>query len=234
MAVFTCSQCGHSQPVDDRYIGKTAACPKCKTQAVVIQEQESSPVFVPEQEPSKRVIGATAGHLGIRCESWMDSERHINKASSLQVEWWVIIDNTLPIKFSEPCGLLVHNRANDYPLDLAYKAQTIVGCSVEPVSAFEVRYMTFNTWGDHVSTLAASEVMDLGVGERLKLSHVWNLYSDNEAEEFCVSLGFVSRVRLASGAVRNADLAFVLREAQRIAEKVTETDLEAKSPRRTG
>ena len=37
MAVFTCPQCGHSQAVDDKHVGKNATCPKCKTQAVVQQ-----------------------------------------------------------------------------------------------------------------------------------------------------------------------------------------------------
>jgi|694.fasta_scaffold90661_2 hypothetical protein len=231
MAVFNCPQCGHLQEVDDKHLGKTATCPKCKTQSVVKSEREASPVFIPDEQPSRRVIQATAGPLGIRCDSWIDSQRHINKASSLRVGWWTIIDDTLPIRFFEPCGILAHNIANDYPLALRYAATTSVQCYDEMVAALEVRYMTFNVWGQHVATLVANEVQDLTVGHRIRYGHKWHLFSETEADVFCDSLCFISRVRLSSGTVREADLSFVLREAQRICEKVSESDLEPKAPK---
>lgn len=232
MAVFTCPQCGHSQAVDDKYVGKNATCPKCKMQGVISQAVESSPLPIsPAVDQQRKIVHATAGHLGVRCDSWMDSERHINKSSSLRVDWWTLIDETLPIMFAEPCGLLAHNKAADYPLDLVYQASTLLRC-FEAVTAFEVRYMTFNVWGEHVSTLVATEVRDVEAAKRIRLSHAWHLYSENEADEFCASLGFVSRARLSSGIVRIANTDFVLREAQRIAEKVTEADLEPKPPKR--
>jgi hypothetical protein len=103
---------------------------------------------------------------------------------------------------------------------------------MEPVSAFEVKYLTFNVWGEHVSTLQAVEIMDMKPGAQALRAQKWNVFSENEAEEFHASLGFISRVRMASGVVRNADNEFVIREAQRFSEKFTAEDLEPKPPRK--
>jgi len=234
MAVFNCPSCWHSQVVDDKHIGKNATCPKCKTQGLV--ESNPSATTVPStafvETEARRIVRGIAGPLGIRCNTWMDSERHINKASSLRVESWTVIDETLPVQFTEPCGLLVHNKANDYPLRLAYEAAMILSCVGESVTAFETKHMTFNVWGEHVSTLQFCKVRDFPCGTKWRLEPAWHLYSETDAEEFCGSLNFVSRVRLASNTVRTADKAFILREAQRIAEKVTEADLMPKAPKR--
>jgi hypothetical protein len=232
MAVFVCPKCRHVQTVDDKHIARIATCPKCKAQGVV-EHGISSTEFNPVAEESlRRVIRATGGHLGIRCETWMDSERHINKSSSLRVEWWTVIDESLPIRFAEACGLLVHNGANDYPLDLVYRTTTHLVCHDQTVTAYEVRFMTFNVWGEHTRTLVAGEVRDIAAGRAFRRQQEWHLYSTDEAEEYCVSLGFVSRVKLESGAVRNADPSYILREAQRLCEKVSEADLESKTPKK--
>jgi hypothetical protein len=45
MAVFNCSECGYSQAVDDKYLGKSGLCPKCKAQSIV----ESAPLITNSQ-----------------------------------------------------------------------------------------------------------------------------------------------------------------------------------------
>jgi hypothetical protein len=234
MAVFNCPQCGHAQAVDDKYLGMAATCPKCKAQNKVQQGVQTPPLSPtpPAEDQQRRVIHKTSGHLGIRCDSWMDAERHINKASSLRIEWITIIDDTMPVIFFKPCGLIVHNRSSDYPLSLVYEAETKVQCCGEPITAFEVKYLTFNVWAEHVSTLVAEEVVDGDAGKHISRSHTWHLFSETEAEAFCASVAFVSRVRMASGAIRCADTTFVLREAQRFTEKFTEADLDPKAPKK--
>jgi len=231
MAVFICSKCQHTQTVDDKYIGRPATCPKCKSHGVV-EHGIPSASFQPPFDSGKSLVHANGGHLGIRCDSWMDSKRHINLDSSLRIDWWTVLDDTLPMRFSGPCGVRVNNHSDDYPLVLAYHATTRIVCHDVPVTSFEVRYMTFNVWGEHVRTLVACEIFDFDAGERGEWQHKWGLFSENEADELCASLSFVSRVRLASGVVMNADLSFALREAQRISEKVTADDLEQKAPKK--
>ena len=232
MAVFTCPQCGHSQAVDDKHVGKTATCPKCKTQAGVTPPVDSTPDFTPVDEPLRRMTGGRAGPLGIRCEGWLDHARHINKASHLGVDWWCVVDEAMPVRFAKPCGVIVHNIAKDYPLELVYRANPRVQCHDESITACEIRFMTFDVWGEHTCTLSGTVIADLKAGEDNSCTWQWNLFSQAEGEEYSASLGFVSRVRLASGAVRNADPHFILREAKRFSEKFTENDLEPRPPTR--
>jgi hypothetical protein len=223
MAFFACLHCGHSQAVDDRYIGKVAACPKCRKQGKVTVPEASAPNA---PATSESILYSTAGPLGIRCESWIDSKRHINDFSSLQIEWWTLVDESLPVQFLHCCGLLVQNNASDYPLNLFYEAETNLQCVEESVRAYEVRYMAFGIWGTRIAHLSATEVRDFTAGKAIKHRHNWPGTSEADAREFCGSLAYVARVRLASGEIRNAEPALILREAKRICEKVTEADLE--------
>jgi hypothetical protein len=235
MAVFACQQCDHVQSVDNKHIGKTATCPKCKAQGMVDLDsafKQAAPIFVPVEEKKPSVLHVTAGPLGIRCDSWVDHERHINRASSLQVEWWTVVDENLPVRFDEATGLLIHNKARDYPLDLVYRADPVITCKEEPVVALEVKYMTFNVWGEHVSTLAAVRVRDMRPEQGVEFDWSWHLFSETEAEEYCASLAFISRAKLATGGVAVANPDFVVREARRLCERVTEADLQPKPPQK--
>lgn len=230
MAVFTCPHCGHRQDVDDKHAGKTATCPKCKSQGTVtpvMPSREDSTQHA--KDDTKQVLQSVQGPLGIRCDGWLSSDTHINKRSSLRVEWRTVTDEVLPMNFTQACGLEIHNVASNYPLQLLYKANTNLVCTIERVTAVEVRYLTFNIWGEHVTTLNAVEILDLNVGQRVGFQHKWHLFSENEADSFCASLAFVARVRLADGSLRRADTNFVLREAQRLSETLSVEDLEPES-----
>ena len=233
MAVFTCPQCGHLQVVDDRHVGKKGTCPKCKTQDVVQALVEAIPDVTPVDVPLQQIIDGISGPLGIWCDGWLDESKHLNKASSLRVGWWTVVDSSMPVQFMEPCGVSVHNIASDYPLSLVYRTRPRIQCHGEAVTAFDVRFMTFDVWGERTNTLQASVIQDLKDGEYATPTLEWALFSETMAEEYCASLSFVSRVRLASGKVRNADLLFVLREAEKIFGGLTEGALEPKSPKKT-
>jgi hypothetical protein len=159
MALFTCSQCGHTQAVEDKkYIGKTATCPKCKTQGMVDLDaafNQSAPIFVPVEDKKATVLHVTAGSLGIRCDSWADSGR-----------------------------------------------------------------------------LPAVRVRDMQPRKGCDFRWSWHLFSETDAAEYCASLAFISRVRLATGGVVIASSDFVVREARRLCERVTKVDLQPKMPRK--
>lgn len=235
MAVFTCTQCGHSRAVDDKHVGKNASCPKCKNQGMVDLDtdfNQPAPTFVQQETLQRKVIHATAGPLGIRCETWVDFRRHLNEQSSLKVQWWTVVDESLPVRFAEPSGLLIHNIANDYPLSLEYRTRPDIVCVKDGVTALEVKYMTFNVWGEHVNTLAAVRVKDMKPEQCVAFKWSWDLFSETDAEEYCASLAFVSRVRLAAGGDRVADTDFVVREARRLCDSVTDADLQPKMRRK--
>ena len=65
MALFTCPECGHSQAVDDKHIGKTATCPQCKAQGLVSRTEDLPEKALDSggEEPSIR--RSQGGPLGI-------------------------------------------------------------------------------------------------------------------------------------------------------------------------
>ena len=225
MAVFTCPQCGHSQTVDDKHVGKNATCPKCKTQGVVERlnaEPVVSSVTAAPNEPTTR-----------HAQKKKTNRPFASETSSLQMEWIVVDDPRLPVRLSGECGVMpsidggrmLALGGGEY---FHYTGTLVFEVTLCAVQAFEVRLMLFNVWGSHVVTLSASEVRDLQVGSSHKDNYSWQLWSVNEGNEHHASIAYVARVRTAEGQVLNADTDFVLREAQRFSEKCTVEDLEPK------
>jgi hypothetical protein len=110
-----------------------------------------------------------------------------------------------------------------------YRYQANLSLDVrEPLSAVEVRFLTFDVWGQHVRTLKMDEVVDINVGKK-DLTGEWRLYSENECSEYYASIGYVSRARTKAGRVLEADPSAVIQEARKFSKKFTEADLEPKA-----
>lgn len=95
----------------------------------------------------------------------------------------------------------------------------------EPISAIEVRVLTFDIWGERGTSLVMTEVKDFGPGKH-KLTGTWKLYSENEASEFYAAIAYVARVRTRDGKVLKADVRPVIEQAQKFYAKFAEADLE--------
>jgi len=230
MAVFTCPQCGHLQFVDDRHVGKKATCPKCKTQDVVLQSA------VAANTPGKtgglqsgNVRKRTAGKLGIHFQSC--PERSVWNNDSTIVREWIIIDSPdLPVQFNDIYGVMPHVDLDDIKRNV-YRADFEVRTIGISATAVEVRFLTFDVWGEHVRTLSAMVIKDMGADSAVRQIEKWSLFSDNEAWEYLACIGYIARVRTAEGMVLYADTGAVLREAQLFTEKFTEADLGPKAPK---
>lgn len=229
MAVFRCPQCGHSQAVDDKYIGKTATCPKCKMQAVVeelVAEQVVPATADAGDEPSIR--RGQGKHIGI--------ERLLeNKDSTLRHEWIVIDDPRMTIRFEQVCGITPAwdlGKSTEYHRAYFYTSQYKWLAGAMPLTAVDFRFLTFDVWGSHVRTLCASTIRDVAPHTQHNEDNKWSLFSENEAWEHFASIAYVARVRTAEGKLINADADLILREAKRFSEKFTEADLEPKAPKK--
>ena len=101
MAVFICPSCQHSQTVDDKHVGKAAACPKCKASSTVAQADNEplSPAGPDDSRPT--VLRMDGGEMGI------DNEL-VNKESGLRREWIFLNDPALPVSFVVVCLPLRH------------------------------------------------------------------------------------------------------------------------------
>ncbi len=153
----------------------------------------------------------------------------LNEKSSLQREWIAIRHGTFPVKLKGTPGVkTIYESGGGYGGDYKYQASYEIEAS-EPISAIEVRFLTFDVWGERGKSLVHTEVQDFSAGVH-KLEASWNLYSENEASEFYASLAYVARVRTRSGKMLVADSRPVVEEARKFYSKFTETDLEPEKP----
>lgn len=227
MAVFNCPQCGHSQTVDDKYVGKTATCPKCRTQGVV-QQLTAQPELSEAEASDEPGVRQRQGYaLGIYWEG--EPNFFTNKESSLKQQWIILDDPRMNVRFRDVFGVVptwVAERIFSYKTEYSWQS------GETSLVAVEFRFLTFDVWGVHVRTLVTASIKDFAPRTLLKETSQWALFVENEGMEHYASIGYVSRVRTAEGIVLNADTAFVLREARRFSEQFTEEDLEPKAPKK--
>lgn len=98
--------------------------------------------------------------------------------------------------------------------------------------AFEVRFLLFDVWGDHMQTLSATKVSDLNGQMPLGEAGSWRAW-ENDVSELLTVVSFPARVRTADGRTWNYDPVRLLREVERIKVKLTEKELspEQRRPR---
>lgn len=144
----------------------------------------------------------------------------VNEDSTVDREWSVVNDPRLPIALQTFTGLDTVHEDRDW----AHEALYVVNVK-EPITAFEVRFIPFNIWGEQGTTLSSTQIYDLSTGAT-RFTGTWRLYSENEAVEHFGSVAFVAQVRLADGTILKADLGPVLDAARAFADDVTEEDLD--------
>ena len=228
MGVFNCPQCGHAQVVDDKHSGKSAACPKCKTQGFVEKEVSLASVAkdVPADMPTeRRVRSLDGGPAGIL---WGLGPAHdYLPGSSITLEWIVADDPAVKLYFTEVCG----PKAVHKDRQTTITAELEVRCLDAKLSAIDIHFLLFSVWGEHLTTLSGEKIRDFQPNELYKENMSWNI-SNVYADAYLGSIGYVARVRTSEGLVIQADQEFILREAKRFSEKFTEEDLEPKSPKK--
>lgn len=156
----------------------------------------------------------------------------LNEHSSLTREWITIDDEKLPAKIVGVAGVsTIYEKGTDYSAGGYYYDSEYGIKTIESLSAFETRFLTFDVWGEHVRTLSSAQIMDLAAGEIRHIKSRWVLYEENEASEMYASIAFVAQVRTTAGQVLMADLEPVLSEAKQFSSKFEESSL-SPSPRR--
>lgn len=148
----------------------------------------------------------------------------VAKDSSLRREWIVVHDTRVPVQLSGTPGVSTVYESERYGGEYRYQAKFVL--EVEEVArSIEVRFLTFDVWGQHVRTLTFSQVSDLPVGST-ELTGKWRLFDENDVEEHYASIGYVARVRLADGRIIEMDTTPVVEEARKFSEKFEAEDLE--------
>ena len=153
----------------------------------------------------------------------------LNEGSTLVREWIAFKHSALPVKLNGTPGIKTkYDSGRGYSGSFKYTASFEIDVA-EPVTAIEIRFLTFDVWGETGRSLVMTRIKDFAPGTHT-LDGVWNLYSENEASEFYASIAYVSRIRTKDGKVLVADVRPVVDEAQKFNGKFTETDLEPEKP----
>lgn len=230
MAVFTCPQCGHSQAVDDKHVGKNATCPKCKTQAVVASPSTPSGVAVHEVREHE--------FHEILTSRQPRQEYFAQRVPTLMLDWVVINDRRHPLRFSSACGVLPSFEGRrsvvdgtpapgpDGRIDWGYEVQADLEVTSNGIHAYEIHFLLFDIWGLFKATLQAYEVLERKAKTHLRKDFRWASVSRRDMECHLASIAYVSRVRTKDGETLRADNDFIVREAQRYAEQFTAESLE--------
>ena len=151
----------------------------------------------------------------------------INKESSITREWITVHDSSLPADITGTVGVKTIYEKGDrysngnYQYSAAYTITT-----KESIAAIEVRFLTFDIWGNHSRNLSAIDIVDMSSGTTRSFDNKWSIYSENEVSEYYASIAYISQIRTMDGKVIKADTKAVLEQARKFAKKFTEGDLE--------
>ena len=148
-------------------------------------------------------------------------------------EWITVDDELLPAKYVGHVGVqTIYRKETDYAASgYEYQAQYSITLS-DSLTAIESRFLTFDVWGEHVSTLSACEIVDLALGQTQAFNHSWNVYDENEVARFYASIAFIAQVRTASGHVIKGNIETVMQEAKQFSAKFEESSLSPSPLRR--
>jgi hypothetical protein len=146
----------------------------------------------------------------------------VNKGSSLQRRWFVINDQSCPVRLSGAGINAVYQSSSDSG-DYKYKPAGLAN-AVEPIAAFEVRFLIFDLWGQHIRTLSDTEVSDLSGQIALKDTGSWTAW-ENDVSEILTVVSFVARVKRPDGTVWEYDPSSLLQQVENIEVKLTEKEL---------
>lgn len=153
----------------------------------------------------------------------------INKESTLTREWITVHDNSLPADILGTTGVVINPESGQRAISDSYQYNSVYTITTqEPLSAIEVRFLTFDIWGDHAKNLSATHIVDMDGGASKELGGTWRVRSQNEASLYYASIAYIAQVRTKNGRVIKANPQIVLEQARMFSKKFSEGDLEPK------
>lgn len=167
----------------------------------------------------------TAGSMTIQ-RAPNNPRASLNAGSSLRRRHIAVQDTSLPIELTGTPGLSVVFLPGTSIESESYSYTTEFTTAVEDsVTAFEVRYVLFDVWGELQRVVGASKIKDLPPGDTSSWDVTWESYGKNAARVYYASIAYISQVRTPDGRVLKANETAVLREARRFADSFSRSDL---------
>ena len=146
----------------------------------------------------------------------------VNKGSSLQRRWYVLNNETCPVKLYN-AGVRTVFESSRVGGDYRYRPEGTADVK-QPVTAIEVRFILFDVWGRHMQTLSATHITDASGDLSLENFGSWRAW-ENDVSEVMNVVSFVARVRTTEGEIWSYDGSTFIRELEKIKLKLTEKEL---------
>jgi len=145
----------------------------------------------------------------------------LNKGSSLHRKWFLINSPSCPIRLDGAGVRTVYGDRN-YSFEPAGNI-----AATEAVTAFEVRFMLFDLWGEHMKTLSGTELHDLDAGTTFALSEVGSWRArETDVAQYLTAVGFIAHVRTGDGRTWRAETSAILQEVEAVKLSLTLEELE--------
>jgi hypothetical protein len=139
----------------------------------------------------------------------------VNEKSALRRTWTVLNDPSCPIQLSD-AGIKTLYR-DHYIFNATGSAKTS-----KPVQAFEIRYLLYDVFGEHLRTLSSTEVTDLPADFSFQLgkSGTWRAW-ETDVSQLLTVVAFVAQFRGEDGKIWRYNQKAIGDELGRIQLKVT-------------
>ena len=120
----------------------------------------------------------------------------VNDGSTLRRSWVTLNDTASAVQLAA-AGVATTYGNREYQFTPTGKAKATTAAT-----AFEVRYLLFDTFGNHLKTLSGTEIRDLISGGELELAKTgtWRAF-ENEVSQLLTVVSFVAFTRTADGKV---------------------------------
>lgn len=152
----------------------------------------------------------------------------VNKGSSLSREWMTVHYTDFPADLLGTTGISTEYKGMARGYDATTKFTVFAR---EPLSAIEVRIITFDVWGERLWTLYGDHIGDLPAGATVIDDMSW-YFTEHDVSALYTSIAYISRVRTRSGKIIETDPAPVIDAARQFSRKFSPSDLEKSEPGR--
>ena len=155
-------------------------------------------ILVPESSVAQRIQVTTLKGGSVITDLGYNVK--VNKGSSLQRTWVVLNDSSAPIQLDSAGIKTAYGKRN-------YKYRPVGSVlASKAVSAFQVRYLLYDMFGEHLKTLSGTEVVDVAAGASYPLTDIgtWRAW-ENDVSKLLTVVVFVAQVRTANGKIWRYD-----------------------------
>jgi hypothetical protein len=134
----------------------------------------------------------------------------VNDGSSLARQWIILNNEKCPLKLNNSVGINTVYNGNGYNF-VASGGITVD----EPISAYEIDFVLYDIFGEHIKTLDDTEITDMEKSTEFGKHSSWYA-TENQVSEYLYCVSYVAKVRTKSGVIWRYDASQIKQELNKI------------------